>query len=345
LFYKYPGNSFSLGGTILAAHVTGAKIGYSEGRRASMFKKLAITLTTIAALSISTSAFSYDFWGISVGSANYRGSTHTTFDGVDDSGASYVVGGWKYTRVDGAWSDASVAPSPGEGYLASRKSDAQAIFFKPGQTTADFVIIATSSQTGQGAPELGYDKRMFGPGDLRIDIGSMTLGIGLRLDDLLWAQNPSAKQSQYQIYGVDNKKMDIYSRDAGTLGDVEINPTWGRVGNQGLTIGSDRASAFFVSGSGTNVGSATVDFEYTGVSYNGARVFAYTVSVPWELLGQNTNNYSFTASWRPDCGNDVLGANFQGSSLLTVTPPVPEPGSIVALSSGIIGLIGSRRRK
>ena len=309
-----------------------------------MFKKIAYTFTTLAVLSLSISAFSYDFWGITVGSASHKGITNTTFDGVADSGASYVVGGWKYTRVDGTWSEASVAPSPGEGYLASRKSDAQAIFFKPGMTTADFVIIATSSQTGQGAPELGYDKRLFGPGDLRIDVGSMTLGVGLRLDDLLWAENPSATQSQYQIYGVDNKKMDIHSRDAGTMGDVELNPTWGRVGNQGMTLGSDRASAFFVSGSGTYAGSATISFDYTGISYNGAKVFAYTVSVPWELLGQDASNYSFSASWRPDCGNDVLGANFQGSSILG-TAPVPEPGSLVALSSGIIGLIGAMRRR
>lgn len=309
-----------------------------------MIKKLSATLTLIALMSLGTCAFAYDFWGISVGKASYKGYTCTTFDGVGKSGAQYVVGGWKYTRVDGNWSNASAAPAPGEGFLASRKSDAQGIFFKPCVTTADFVIIATSSQTGQGAPELGYDKRMFGPGDLRIDIGSMTIGVGLRLDDLLWAQNPSARQAQYQIYGVDNKVLNMHSRDAGTLGDVELNPTWGRVGNQSLAAGNIRNSAFFVSGSGRSIGNADVDCAYTGVTYNGAKVFAYKVSVPWEMLGQSAKNYSFAASWRPDCGNDVLGANFYGSSLLS-TAPVPEPGSIVALTSGLIGLIGSKKRR
>ncbi|MEN6357361.1 MAG: PEP-CTERM sorting domain-containing protein, partial [Armatimonadota bacterium] len=197
---------------------------------------------------------------------------------------------------------------------------------------------------GQGAPELGYDKRMFGPGDLRIDIGSMTIGVGLRLDDLLWAQNPSAKQSQYQVYGTDNKVLNMRSRDAGTLGDVELNPTWARAGNQSLAAGDIRNSAFFVSGSGTSIGNADVDYAYTGVTYNGAKVFAYKVSVPWELLGQNAKNYSFTASWRPDCGNDVLGANFRGS-LVGTTSSVPEPGSVVALTSGLIGFIGSKKRR
>jgi hypothetical protein len=308
-----------------------------------MFKKLSGTFTLIALMSLSTCAFAYDFWGISVGKASYKSSTHTTFDGVGKSGAQFVVGGWKYTRVDGTWSNASEAPAPGEGYLASRRSDAQAIFFKPGVSTADFVIFATSAQTGQGAPELGYDKRMFGPGDLKIDIGSMTIGVGLRLDDLLWAQNPSTRQAQYQIYGADSKVLNMHSRDAGTLGDVELNPTWGRVGNQSLAAGNIRNSAFFVSGSGRSIGNADVDYAYTGVTYNGAKVFAYKVSVPWELLGQSANNYSFTASWRPDCGNDVLGASFHGSCMTTST--VPEPGSIVALTSGLIAFIGSKKRR
>ncbi|MCE5323872.1 hypothetical protein LLG46_11235 [bacterium] len=309
-----------------------------------MFNKVTITLTLIALMSLGTCAFAYDFWGINIGKGSHNGYTGTTFDGVATSGAQYVVGGWKYTCVDGTWSNASEAPSPGEGYLASRKSDAQAIFFKPGVSTADFVIIATSSQNGQGAPELGYDKRLFGPGDLKIDIGSMTIGVGLRLDDLLWAQNPSSRQAHYQIYGVDNKVLDMHSRDAGTCGDVELNPTWGRVGSQSLSAGNIRNSAFFVSGSGTSIGSADVDFEYTGVTYNGAKVFAYTVSVPWELLGQSASNYSFTASWRPDCGNDVLGTDFSGSAIGT-PPSVPEPGSIVALASGLIALIGSKMRR
>jgi hypothetical protein len=307
-----------------------------------MCKNLSVSLTLTAILSLSSSAFSYDFWGISVGSAAYQGSTHTTFDGVAGSGTRYVVGGWKYTRVDGSWSGPSEAPVPGEGYLASRRSDAQGIFFKADTNAANFVIIATSARTGQGAPELGYDLRKFGPGDLKIDIGDMTLGVGLRLDDLLWAQNPTAIQAQYQIYGTHNQILDMQSRDGGTLGDIELNPEWGRVGNQSLAAGSDKASAFYVSGSGELVGNATVGYADTGVSYNGAHVYSYSVSVPWEVLGQDAANYSFTASWRPDCGNDILSADFGNVALSTSS--VPEPGSIVALTSGLIGLAAAIKR-
>ncbi|MCE5313881.1 MAG: PEP-CTERM sorting domain-containing protein [Armatimonadota bacterium] len=305
-----------------------------------MHNKLSGLLTLAVAMGAGSSVFAYDFWGVSVGSAAYQNSTHTTFDGVAASGAQYVVGGWKYTRVDGAWSDASQAPTPGEGYLASRKSDAQAIFFKADTDAANFVIIATSARTGQSATELGYDKRMFGPGDLKIDVGGMTLGVGLRLDDLLWAQDTSATQAQYQIYGTDNKVMNMHSRDAGTLGDIELDPTWGRLGNQDMALGSDRASAFYVSGSGTNVGSATVDYAYTGVAYNGAHVYAYSVSVPWEVLGQEASSYSFTASWRPDCGNDILSGDFSGRCVSTV----PEPGTMAALAGGLVSLATLRRR-
>ncbi|MHB9036932.1 MAG: PEP-CTERM sorting domain-containing protein [Armatimonadota bacterium] len=306
-----------------------------------MHKKLSVSLTLAAIMSLGSNAFAYDFWGISVGSAAYQGSTHTTFDGVTGSGAQGIVGGWKYTRVDGTWSGPSEAPTPGEGYLASRRSDAQGLFFKPDTNAANFVIIATSSRTGQGAPELGYDHRLFGPGDLKIDIGSMTLGVGLRLDDLLWAQNPAATQAHYQIYGANNQVLDMHSRDAGTLGNVELNPEWGRVGNQSLEVGSDRASAFYVSGTGSLIGNAGVSYSDTGIAYNGAHVYAYTVSVPWELLGQNASNYSFTASWRPDCGNDILSTNLGSISVETV----PEPGTIVALASGLIGLAATGKRK
>lgn len=286
-------------------------------------------------------AHAYDFWGVSVGTATFEGSTQLTFNGLEGSGAQYVVGGYKYTRVDGTWYGPFPAATPGEGYLASRRSDAQGLFFKPDANAARFTIITGSSQNGAPAPECGYETRLFGPGDLKIDVGGNTFGIGMRLDNLLWAADPNATQPHLKIYKAGGGIDSIYARDAGTLGDIELNPRWDRVGNQDLPAGNDMASAFFVSGSGANVGSASVDFEYTGIFMNGARVYAYEVAVPWGVLGIDPANCNFRASWRPDCGNDILSANFS-SHLMGA--PVPEPGSAISLLGGLLALAASRKR-
>ena len=295
----------------------------------------------ISLLALSGSAFAYDFWGIHTGTATYGGGTQLTFDGAGASGTQYVVGGWKYTRVDSQWEGPFAAPIPGEGWLASRRSDAMGLFFKPDANAARFMVITTSSQTGQGAPELGYDKRMFGIGDLKIDTAAGTYGVGMRISDLLWAENPAATQSQYQIYMASGGTGSMNARDAGTLGTVAFDPTWARVGNQSLPNGSDHASAFFVSGTGSNVGSATVSFNDTGIAYNGAHVYAYEVAVPWAALGLNPSNNSFTASWRPDCGNDLITGDF---SMMTMAAPVPEPCTMITLAGGLLGLLATRKR-
>ena len=115
---------------------------------------------------------------------------------------------------------------------------------------------------------------------------------------------------------------------------------WGRVGNQDLAATSDQRYAFFVGGTGQSVGSATVSFADTGLSMNGARVYAYEVSVPWTTLGL-TDGSSFTASWRPDCGNDVISSEFNRN---LAAAPVPEPASIVTMVGGLIALVMKKRK-
>ncbi|MCE5197352.1 MAG: hypothetical protein ABFD54_02920 [Armatimonadota bacterium] len=311
--------------------------------------KRGLTIAALAALTLATtSAFAYSFWGVNISTATRDSATQVTFDGLNGSDIQYTVGGWKYTRVDGTWYGPYTAPTPGEGYLASRRSDAQGLFFRADSNGANFVIITTASQNGQGAPEVGFDQRLFGPGDLRIDVGGTTFGVGMRIDNLLWAQDTTATGAQYQLYGVDNQILDMHARDNGTLGVVEMNPLWGRAGNQSLPAGSDLASAFFLSGSGTTVGSANVSFIDTGIAYNGAHVYAYEVTLPWAALGLSPDNYNFTASWRPDCGNDLITGDFSaksGDHVGYVPNQTPEPAGIMAIATGIIGLAGAWRRR
>jgi len=303
-------------------------------------KKFTIIIFVAVLAAVSANAFAYQFWGVNVGTATYGGATQLTFDGLNGSGIQYAVGGWKYTRVDGAWQGAFAAPIPGEGWLASRKSDAQGIFFKSEATSARFTIVTTTSQNGSLATELGYDKRLFGPGDLKIDANGKTYGVGMRTGNLLWAEAPSSTAPQFQIYGADGGIMNMRSRDAGTLGSVVEDPLWARAGNQDLAADSDNRFAFFVNGTGSAVGSATVSFADTGLFMNGAHVYSYEVAVPYSELGL-TDGQSFGASWRPDCGNDVIRSNFSRS---ISSAPVPEPATIVSLAGGMAGLIFKKRR-
>jgi len=306
-------------------------------------KSVTILIIILAWASVGTGALAYDFWGISVGTGAYGGSSQLTFSGVSQSGAQYVVGGYKYTCVDGTWLGPFPAASPGEGYLASRKSDAQGLFFRADADAARFVVITGSAQYGQPAPEVGTGTRLFGPGDLKIDVGANTYGVGLRQGGLLWAVDPSTTNPEYKIWH--NGQTDsIHARDAGTLGSVELNPQWDRVGHSTLPSNSDMASAFYVSGSGTLAGSATVSFENTGLSLSGAKVFAYTIAVPWSVLGIGPGDSTMRASWRPDCGNDILSGNFS-MNVPTNTSAVPEPSAFAGILSGIVGLVGVCRKK
>ena len=308
-----------------------------------MIKRLVTILVIIlVGASIGTGASAYGFWGIGLGVDTYEASDQLSFSGVAQSGAQYVVGGYKYTCVDGTWLGPFPAAAPGEEYLASRRSDAQGLFFKADADAARFVVITGADQNGRPAPEVGTGTRLFGPGDLKIDIGGQTYGVGLRQSNLLWAVDPLTTNPEFQIWH-NGEIDDINARDAGTLGRVELNPWWDRAGHSALPSDSDMTSAFYVSGSGTLVGSATVDFSYTGLSLYGAKVCAYEIAVPWTALGIDPKSFQMDVSWRPDCGNDILSATF--STGLSDVSAVPEPSSLASVMGGVAGLLAVRRRR
>lgn len=295
-------------------------------------------IAALVLLCVCSGAFGYSFWGITLGTGSYQNMTQLTFNGVGASGAQYAVGGYKYTQVDNAWYGPYSAADPGEGYAVHRQMDSQAIFFKSDATTAHFVIVSTVSRTGVAAPECGYGDRLFGPGDLRIVVNGNNYGVGVRLDNLLWASDPNTTNDYYQIHksqgGIDN----IHARDAGTSGRVEKNPQWDHVDNPELANNSDRSRAFFVKGSGTLTGNATVNYEDTGANLYGAKVYAYKVDVPWTSLGLTCKQYDIQATWGPDCGNDQTLGKFRGG------PIVPEPGSLLSFFAALVGLLAYRKR-
>ena len=298
-------------------------------RKCLVILSLALTLTA-------GQAYAFDFWGVTVGSTIYDGADQLTFDGLATTDIEYVVGSYKYTGVDGTWFGPHAAAAPGEAYALHRQCDAMGLFFSADTDSMKFCVVTSSKQDGETAPGMGYGAREFGPGDLKIDVGGNTYGIGLRVDNLVWAVDPATTYPGFQIHKAEGGTDSIFARDAGTLGRVELGPAWDRVNHPSLPDYDPAAYAFFVKNSGSLVGSATVNYQNTGVSLEGYSVYAYEVTVPWATLGINPENYDFTASWRPDCGNDLLSLDCS---------KVPEPSAMLALVSGLVGLAGYRRRR
>jgi len=308
-----------------------------------MNRSIRTIILGLSLLASSTMAFAYNALGVSVDTQSHKGHCQLSLNNVAASDVQFAVGGYKYTSVDGVWYGPFDAASPGDGYPIHRKFDAMSVLFHPGKTSADFVVLTGMPQTGTSASEIGYGSRMFGPGDLRLEYGGNTYGIGLRPGGLPWNVGPTYGQPEFELYNADTGKKDsLNARDAGTLGRIELNPQWDHVDHSSLPSGSDQGHAFFVSHSGSLLGNADVSYADTGLSIDGYGIYSYSVSVPYSDLGMSKpGTYSFRASWGPDCGNDMLHGNF------TVAQPVPEPSSASVLLMGCSGMVAAfiRRRR
>ncbi len=296
-------------------------------------------MRSVAFASLGVNALAYSFWGINVGSQSYDGSPQLTFSGVGNN-VQYVVGGYQYTEVNSSWYGPFAAASPGAGYVESAECQTDGLFFTSDGTNALFEVITGSPQNGFTAGDIGYGSRQFGPGDLKIDVGTNTYGLGMRVSNLTWNLGPT-NQPEFQIYESNGSIASLNARNTGTKGDVELNPQWDHVDHSGLSPNCLASTAFFVSGSGTSVGSDAVSFTDTGMILNGAELYAYQVSVPLATLGLTGANYSFDASWRPDCGNDVISSSFCGTNNVNHNC-VPEPTSLLLAGLGMAG-VGLRR--
>lgn len=299
-------------------------------------KKLAVTMT-LALLALSQGAFGFSFWDIIVGVDTYNGKPMLTFSQPSDS-IQYQVGAYEYTKVGSA---APVGPfpaaSPGVDYPAlSRACDAMGLFFKPEESAARFMIITGMPEAGFTASYVGYGGRQFGPGDLKINIGSVTYGVGLRQGGLLWALDPSSTHPWFQIYDPSMTPIDMHSRDLGNKGQIVLGPQWAHVDNHLLAPGDPRGYAFFVAGSGQSAGTASVNVFATDVFLGDTQLFAYEAVVPWSAIGVDPENFELTASWAPDCGNDIISGRF-------TTPVIPEPFSVVLALMGL-GAVAAYRR-
>lgn len=311
-----------------------------------MVKKVTIILSVML-FSLSGGAFAYDFWGITMGTSTYNGAPMLTFSQPAD-GIGYQVGAYQYTQVGANTPEGPFAPaSPGPAYPAlQRASDAMGLFYKAEQDFARFMIVCGMPDTGIKATEIGYGNRQFGPGDLMIDVsGGSTYGIGFRAGGLLWAADPTSTAAWFQIYNADGTTASMYARDAGNIGTIVENPNWAHVDNYPLAqlgVANPSGAAFFISGTGTNVGTVdSLNIQSTGVFLDGVQIYAYEVAIPWAAIGLEAPDTVFQASWRPDCGNDIIYKSFTSRPNIDI----PEPYSMVLAITGLAAVAGYRRRR
>ena len=291
-----------------------------------------------------SNAFAFEFWdgAININTAEHPDTLkqYLSFTTTGSDNSWYQVGCYPYAQVNGVWTSA-VAADPGPDYGDLHlKTDAMAMFFDYDSSQAKFLIIAGIPPSGITASQW-YGGREFGPGDLKLDIGGNIYGIGMRDGGLHWAEDHSPDASYLDIHEAESGAVaqDQHVRDASNIGQIKLNPDWYHVDNPDV-FGIDKSYAFFDATSGiSNDGTATINVEPMNVQIGDYPmcIYAYEVIVPWASIGViNGAEISFTASWRPDCGNDIINKEF--------SVELPEPCSLIAILTGLIGLIGLRRR-
>ena len=297
------------------------------------------TVIIVAAMVLAVSnAFAYEFWdgAISIDSVSNNQYLNVTTAGSDDSW--YEVASYPHAVVNGVTVNADPA-TPGTGYgNLHLHTDAMAMFFKYDSSKATFLMISGMPRAGVEARQW-YGERKFGPGDLKIDVNGLTYGIGMRDGGLRWDMYDAPHQAIHEAAsGAIAQNQSV--RDTGNMGQIKLNPDWYHVDNPSV-FGVDKAYAFFDAASGTSAGAAEVNIWETdillGEDPNPISLYAYEVVVPWSTIGFATGDISLTASWRTDCGNDIIKKTFIAE--------LPEPGSLIAILTGLIGFIGYKRRR
>jgi hypothetical protein len=111
-----------------------------------------------------------------------------------------------------------------------------------------------------------------------------------------------------------------------------------------------QSSNFFVAESGpTNftggvaLGYASLDLYNYGLVERGNGTYVFEMTIDRDLLGSPMAGDYIGLDWTMGCRNDYvhLDADFDGNT----PPPVPEPGTLLLLGSGLLGAVGFVRKR
>jgi len=157
-----------------------------------------------------------------------------------------------------------------------------------------------------GPPGLAWPGELIRSGDLAIDLGGGTYDLGVDIDGL-----------------------------TGLVADTDIGDWY-------------QSSSYFVAEYGmTNftggipLGTATVTAYDTGLTERGFGTYVYEATIGLGALGNPGDGDEIGLQWTMGCRNDViqLDADFDGE------PVIPEPGTLLLLGSGLLGMVGFARRR
>jgi len=273
-----------------------------KGNITIMEKKnlFAITIAAVCLLLVSFNSANAtlltDYFGITL-SVDGSGTFNNSWTPTPLT-TDYVVGDWDST---------SGAPNPSPFGSNGEAFDVEALYIDDIGTDFLFAIVTSVPEAGYDGAPFGWSGYNFNPSDIRIDAGGGKYEYGIK----------STGINQGEIW-----KDATWSYDKGSAGYPSGYPDSGSTMYNNMHVGT-----------GTKTGDVT-SFSYYDAQITEGNYGTYVIEgiISKSVLGNPGKGASIGLEFSPDCNNDHLSitGDIDGSSV-----PVPEPSSVLLISTGI----------